>query len=105
MKSKILGLFAVTLGLCLSAFTSLKPSSSAVASYYWFPLNASSGFPESVPSLVYQTNDPQDCGNYRLEPYCTGAFTSYSGTTAPYFADGMEVMIDHEIPDWSSNRP
>ncbi|HEY4061155.1 MAG TPA: hypothetical protein VGM30_04605 [Puia sp.] len=98
MKRKILGLAAVTLALCLSAFTLLKPMPSGVASYYWFPLNSASGFPQTVPSLVYQTFDPAFCGNYLLQPYCSAAFTSYSGTSAPYAAAGMEVIIDH-VPD------
>ena len=99
MRRKILGFTAIIMALCLAAFT-LRPDHTAIASYYWFPLDNASGFPQSVPNLVYQTTDPQECGNYRIEPYCSGAFTSYSGTTAPYFADGMEVMIDHETPDF-----
>jgi hypothetical protein len=97
MKRKILNLAAITLALCLSAFTLWKPSNQA--SYYWFPLSTA-GFAQTVNTLVYQHNDPQQCGNFPLETYCQAAYTSYSGTTAPYSAAGMVVFIDYHYPWW-----
>lgn len=91
-KRKFLAWTAVTAALCLTAFTLHTPS--ATASYYWFPLDPSSGFPQSTSHLVYQAADPGDCGNFPLNPYCNAAYTSYTGS-GPYFASGVVVIVDY----------
>lgn len=96
MKKKVIGLTAITLALCLSAFTLQKKE--AVAQYYWFPLDPSTGWPMSTMHLVFQSSDPAFCGNFGLEPYCNGAFTGYTTSGPYYYSAGFEVIVDHQFP-------
>ncbi|HWK03181.1 MAG TPA: hypothetical protein VNS58_06100 [Puia sp.] len=98
MKSKIWGLAAVVLALTLSAFTATRPEKKA-SGYFWFPLNPYSGTPQTVTTLVYQPYDPYFCTNWAPGGYCSGAFTSYSGTSAPYSAAGAEVLVHFSLFD------
>jgi len=91
MKRNILGLTAVVLALTLSAFVSHSPKQGN--GYYWFPLDPASGTPKMVTTLVYLPADPYACSNWAPGGYCSGAFTSYSGTHAPYAAAGSELLV------------
>jgi len=91
MKRNILGLTAVVLALALSAFVSHSPKNGN--GYYWFPLDPASGTPNMVNTLVYLPSDPYACTNWAPGGYCSGAFTSYSGTHAPYAAAGSELLV------------
>ncbi len=95
MKRKIPGLLAVVLALSLSAFTNLHEKKAT--GYYWFPLNPYSGAPQSVNTLVYLPYDPYLCTNWAPGGYCSGAFTSYSGTQAPYTAAGTEILVHFSL--------
>ena len=95
MKKKIFYVMGIALALTMSSFTLTKKT--AVGNYYWFPLEHGSGTPQPVSHLVYQPFDPQLCLNWGLGDSCSGAFTSYTGTAAPYNASGMEVMVDFYI--------
>jgi hypothetical protein len=96
MKRKIWGLSAVVLALSLSAFTAFRPEKNT-GGYYWFPLDSYSGMPRSVNTLIYQPSDPYYCANWAPGGYCVGAFTSYSGTSAPYSAAGLEELIHYSL--------
>ena len=95
MKKKVFYVMGIALALTLSSFTLTKKT--AVGNYYWFPLESYSGSPKPVSHLVYQPFDPALCLNWGLGTYCSGAFTSYTGTAAPYNASGMEVMVDFYV--------
>jgi hypothetical protein len=96
MKRKIWGLAAVVLALSLSAFTSFGPEKKATG-YYWFPLDRASGVPQTVNTLVFLPTDPYYCTSWAPGPYCSGGFTGYSGTHAPYSASGFEVYVDFSL--------
>lgn len=98
MKRKIWGLTAIVLALSLSAFTAARPEKK-VGGYYWFPLNSFSGAPQTVNTLVYLPADPYSCTNWAPGAYCSGAFTSYSGTRAPYSAAGYEMLVHFSMFD------
>jgi len=95
MKRKILGLLVVALAVSLSAYTNLPNKKRA--GYYWFPLDSYSGYPQAVNTLVYSTSDPYQCTNWAPGGYCAGAFTTYTGTKAPYSAAGVEIMVDYSL--------
>lgn len=93
MKKYLSGLLAVILAVSASAFTKIETNKKT--SYYWFPLNATTGAPQSVSSLVFQAGDPQNCDLSKpLNPYCEGAYTSFSGS-GPYTAAGTNIQKDH----------
>lgn len=94
MKKKIFYVAVVATAITLSSFSLAKKPASG--NLFWFPLDPATGRPNPVSHLVYQSYDPQYCLNWGMGTYCSGAFTSYSGT-APYTAAGMEVTIDYEI--------
>lgn len=96
MKRKILGLAAIILALSLSAFNA-GPVYKKLPSYFWFPLLSWDGEPCVVQTLVYQPNDPYNCASWAWGDYCSGAWTSYSGTYGSYFPAGDEVMQDFII--------
>jgi hypothetical protein len=93
MKKRIFYVGVIAVAMSLSAFSVVKKAS--VAQYYWFPL-MTTGVPYTInnPMVVYMSGDPANCLNWGLGDYCSGAFTSYSGSSAPYSAAGMEVMVD-----------
>lgn len=93
MKKKIFYVGVIAVAMSLSAFSVVKKV--AFAQYYWFPLDGT-GVPLTVnnPTVIYMSGDPYNCLNWGLGDYCSGAFTSYSGTSAPYRAAGVEVMVD-----------
>ena len=95
MKSKIPGLLAVVLALSLSAFTSMHEKK--VTGYYWFPLNAYSGSPQPVTTLVYLPSDPYNCTNWAPGGYCSGAFTSYTQVGSSYVAAGVEMLVHYSF--------
>jgi len=91
MKSKIPGLLAIVLALSLSAFTTLHKK--AATGYYWFPLDASSGAPKPVTTLVYLGSDPYLCTNWAPGGYCSGGFTSYGRSGSYYVAAGTQIIV------------
>jgi hypothetical protein len=95
MKRKILGLTAIVLALSLSAFNA-GPVYKKLPSYWWFPLDVASGEPHSVPDLIYQSFDPQDCTNWYWGGYCEGAYNSYTGNPGEYWPWGTNVEIDFQ---------
>lgn len=94
MKKKIFYVAIIALAMTLSSFSLLKKAT--FGNLYWFPLDPATGQPQAVSRLVYQQFDPQLCTNWGLGTWCSGGFTSYSGT-GPYTAAGMEVLIHYEI--------
>jgi hypothetical protein len=96
MKRKIIGLTAIVLALSLSAFNT-RPAEKNSPSYWWFPLDGTSGQAQCISELIYQPGDPQNCLNWAWGGYCEGAFNSYSGSYGNYCASGFEVAIDYEI--------
>jgi hypothetical protein len=92
MKKKIFYAMVIAMAFTLSSFSLAKKS--ATGNFYWFPLDPATGHPYTVTHLVYQPFDPALCNNWGPGGYCSGAYTSYSGTSAPYSAAGMEALID-----------
>ena len=94
MKRKIPGLLAIVLAVSLSAFTSFHKKE--MSGYYWFPLDGS-GAPKQVNVLVFSPVDPYLCTVWAPGSYCSGGFTSYSGTQAPYSAAGVEAVVHFNL--------
>jgi len=94
MKSKVPGLMAIVLAVSLSAFTSHQEKK--MTGYYWFPLDAV-GAPQQVNTLMYSSADPYLCTVWAPGGYCSAAFTSYSGTQAPYSAAGVKAVVHFSL--------
>jgi hypothetical protein len=92
MKRYISKSIAVIIAVACFAFTNAHKKDTL---YYWFPLNATTGAPQSVTMLVHQANDPENCDLTKpLNPYCEGAYTSFAGT-GPFTAAGSNIQNDH----------
>ena len=95
MKRTLLpGLMTVVIALSLSAFANLPQK--RITGYYWFPLDAT-GQPQAVTTLVYLPYDPYQCSTWAPGGYCAAAYTSYSGTHAPYYASGSQMQVDYKM--------
>jgi len=95
MKRYLSGILAIILAVSASAFTNIKSSKNT--DYYWFPLDPSTGAPQSVSQLLHQPNDPQGCSSTLItHPYCEGGYNSFSGT-GPYTANGSRVITDFKL--------
>jgi len=92
MKPRILGLAVVVLALSLSAYTTHVETkkSEKFGVYYWFQLDEL-GVPQTMPNLIYQSNDPYWCSFIGLGFYCVGAYTSYTQDEYGYHAAGYLV--------------
>ena len=97
MKSKIWALAAIVLALSLSAFTARQEANHSNGNLYWFPLDPSSGRPQAVQTLVYQSYDPYACSSWGQYDYCAGGFTGYSTNGSFYTSQGFEVLLHYMV--------
>lgn len=91
-KSKLgLPLLAAIAGLVM-AF-SFNTTNAKQDQYYWFPLDATTGNPQTVTTLVHQASDPTGCTTGLN--YCEGGYTGFiDNGNGTYSASGSRAITD-----------
>lgn len=93
MKKKKIMLPIIALLLGITSAFAFKAGSARQDLYYWFPLDPSSGTPQSVTTLIHQSTDPSGCTTG--VKYCEGGYNTYvDNGDGTYSASGTRIVTD-----------
>jgi len=95
MKTFKTGILAVIVAIGALAFTNNKFDSNAkTTSFYWFPLDAATGNPQTVNSQpMFLSTDPYSCPGG--SKYCGGGYNGFiDNHNGTYSASGNRVVTE-----------